>query len=387
MLLLPSMEYAAAALIVAYSAVSTTALYMPFARYSLVADEHVELQSDFWTVQPFAISTILMIAIFLCATVRDVTIGAAMAGAVFSCSQGLKLFVGEQSRANGELSRLRDLYVYDAITTLILCLTVLLFVRTGIAYVLATAASSLYWSTRRSDILQMAKPTNKGFFTRLRLMYRYSYGPVGASSLNSGTVAMARTALVVSAPPAIAGAVQFLLDMTQKAGALVASSITTAAVPEVAKGASATRTMDKVVTMTAVLGAALIGGSVLLALALSLFRSDGEQVSLGVAVLIGAFVWANRYRSTALELALLTSIKFSSLLIAGALASFTAMLYISFQPLDLRSVLVASTGALLGGGVVSIAISLKCGLIEYRSAALALGVASLVLAGALVITT
>jgi hypothetical protein len=262
---------------------------------------------------------------------------------------------------------MQRLYVFDATTTLIATGAMLLMYRRAEIYIYASAASSMFWSTR-----YLPKPERRFRLPeveKIARIYRYSYGLLGTNALNTVGLALARGAVLRSSAPVMSSAVQFILDIFQKPMALLGSSAITAVLPEIRR-----KTIDSLVsTLVGVMTAAfMLLIAVVGILAVTPEAIVGKVGSLNFQTLSGCaiFIWANRYKSTVMDIPLIASIGDVRNLLVGGVLSCAAMLAISKSQMGLENTLIATTSAIVLGGCASLVVAYRSKLLKGINAAI-----------------
>lgn len=380
--LLPGKEYALASVAIVITAVASPLFYQPFSKYVLISGQWKSVERAFWAVQPTVILLMLVAAGLWWAIARSVTPALAASAVVFALSQGLKEFSGELARTRGRIADMQRLYVLDAITTTIFSLAMLLMFRRAEVFLLCSAVSSIIWSWSLMPHESVFRARTS--VAELRSIYRYSYGVVGTSSINAGSIAIARSAVLHASPPGTAGAIQFVLDILQKPMALIGSSVTTAALPE-----ARVRPVDGMLRqLTGIMIAAftcILALAWLVALLPSRIGHDSEILGIPLLIACSVFIWANRYKSSVMDMPLLASPAFSSRLVLGAAGSLVLMLAMTRIATDNATTLVGAAAALAAGGVISLLAARDCGVVRNANVLLVAIVPAFVISLALAI--
>lgn len=368
---LPPLEYAAASVGVSYAAIVTAALFFPFSKYILVSGEFERIEALFWSQQPFVMALVATAGVcsyFLKPTLSPLLL---MSAAAFAISQGWKEFSGESSRVRKDLKSLHKLYVNDAISTALLTFSLVPLWGSAASFLLCSAASSAFWSWR----VKPASTLKGGIRVRAAEIfdvYRYSYGVVGSSSLNAAAIATSRTAIMAASPPNLAGALQFMLDCLQKPMALLASSVTSAAVPEGRREqlTSVFRPLQKIFGVAFLL---LLICAVAIQFLSPILTSGGASLTLETAALCALLIWSNRYKSAIMDLPLMCSPRYVPGLLVGSLISVALLGILATRNESSAHVLAGSSLALLTGGAVSIVIACWAKLVTLREAGRVVG--------------
>src|SRR4249919_2714833 len=315
--LLPGAEYAAASLAVTFSTVGTILLYMPFSKYVLISRNPDEIESIFWRSQALAGVFMGLVSILAWGFVGKGSVALALAGGVFAISQGWKDFSGEVLRVRRQARNIAKLYIYDAATTFLLTIGAMYFFRRAEVLILCSAASSLFWSRRASTPGPPKKDSPS--VGSIVDVYRYSFGVVGSSSLNAVTIGLGRTAILKASPMEYVGAIQFILDMLQKAMALFSSAVISSAIPE-ARQKGVDTLLNSMLKLMSVALALLIFAAIAITIAYSRGMHGNASVELGFEISVGCalLVWANRYKSTLLDLPLLCAPQSVQYLLVGS---------------------------------------------------------------------
>lgn len=354
---LASYEYARASVTISIAAVALPLLYQPFSKYVLISGNSRQVEFLFWRVQPIFLTLMLVFASAWALTSEFGALGIVPCIVAFAASQGWKDFVGELARSRGDIRTMQRLYLNDAFTTAISTASVLTFVKTAEAFLLCSAASSLLWSRL------IGRATSDGEIDRQSLglseVYRYSIGVVGSGGLNSLTVATCRSAIASASPPALAGSIQFILDILQKTMALLGSAMISAALPETRRR----EVGDLLPILLWLMLAACLG---LTGLAYLIAASplgggrDSAQTPLAIAAGCSLFIWSNRYRSTVMDLPLLAARTETGWLLAGAAVTWTLVtLFSSLHPAPVLTTLLALALMVQCAGFVSISFALR----------------------------
>lgn len=348
--LLPSREYASAAVGTATAAIAVAIFYFPFSKFVLISRDPALVEGLFWRSQPLFATFTLIFSLGWGAWVNW-PLRFACSVALLAISQGWKEFAGEALRTRRRTKELTTLYVGDAVTTLTLTTLALYFFRFGEIWLIFSASSSIIWSLQgRASLVGAVE--NRTESISILGVYRYSVGVVGSSSLNASVVAMARTAILANSPMATAGAIQFMLDFLQKPMALFASSTSSAAVPEARREG-----VDKLkVYLIPLMGAAFAGMAAVALLAefipLRTFAVV-RALSLDVVFACVLLVWMNRFKSCTLELPIVCSESSTRMLLAGATVSLLLMWCVSRFSTGITSTIYWAVGALLVGGIIN----------------------------------
>lgn len=348
--LLSSEEYGTGSVAIATAAVSLPIVYQPFSKYVLVSGQWAEIGGLFWRLQaPVSLVVLGAAACFSLSTNNSLSL--AVSAGVFAISQGWKEFCGEMARSMGDLRRMRDLYVYDALATAILTVAGLLIAPTAEMFLLSSALSSAFWS------IALTPYSKLGAAGRVRLaavipVYRYSTGVSVTTFLNSSTLALGRTAIRHASPPELVGAIQFLLDVLQKVVALMASSTLSAVIPEARRRPVATL----VPIAAGILGVSLLVmfGLALLVVSSPIPLSPGTSaVPAGTAMVCAVYAWANRYKGSVLDMPLLSSRDYAFLIVPGAVSTLGLVAVLSTLSLGAVGFMQGAVMAMLVGGAVS----------------------------------
>lgn len=359
-------EYARGAVAIAGAAVALPVLYQPFSKYVLVTGKWVRIGGLFWRLQFLTSAATLLVAIFI-SLLFDLSIGLVLSASFFSISQGWKEFCGEMARSMGNIQRMGWLYINDALVTAALTLLFLIEQPKAELFILSSAISSFFWSLYFTPFGRIRSPRT-AIFGSLCAVYRYSYGVSAATFLNSSTLAVGRAAIKQFSPAELVGAIQFLLDILQKVVALLASSLLSAAIPEVRKGSVSALILPMVgVFLGALVG--MIALSLFIAALPSGFLLGVDDFPWQLAVICGVYAWANRFKGSIFDMPLISDEKQSFFVIAGALTSFSLIVLLSRSGLSLIEFMIWSIFSLMLGGLVSAIIARRIGIIEYREIA------------------
>lgn len=366
--LLPSEQYGLYAVLASYAAIASPVFFQPFSKYVLVSGDWMGVERAFYAFQPLVLSAVglMAAACWVYFRANGILVSAVV---VFAISQGWKEFAGELARVRGAITEMQRLYVLDSMTTLGLTVLVLVFHPSAAMVLLAGGASSLAWSFRYLPKRQESPPS--AIIVSVADVYRYSYGVVGTSAINSATISLARQGLLRSAPPHLVDGTQFLLDLLQKPMALIGSSAITAALPEVRKSGvrGVIPTIVKVITLTLI--ALALGALIVVSVPQSISAKVGS-LSYAFALSAAVFIWSNRYKSVAMDLPLMSSGTHSRQMLLGALGAIACMGALQLLGVNASLFLSLAAAAMFSGGVVSVLASRSEELISDKEVRLTL---------------
>lgn len=362
--LLSSEQYSLGSVAIASAAVALPILYQPFSKFVLVTGRWTEIGGLFWRLQP--ITSLLVVAAAACFMIYgSISLSIAMSAAAFAISQGWKEFCGEVARSMGDLRRMRDLYVYDAITTAILSGVMLIVVPRAEVFLVCSASSSAFWSIFLTPFSRFDVVGKIGL-SRIAPVYRYSAGISITTFLNSSALALGRAAIKRASPPELSGAIQFLLDVLQKVIALIASSTLSAVVPE-----ARNRPVSSLVPTVVAILLASLGGLIVLSIGVIAspipLSSDTSSIPVVVALSCVIYTWSVRYKGSVLDMPLVSSQRYAFLVVPGAAAALGIVVFLATLPMNVIEFMWAMAMAMLAGGAVSAVVSRLVGLVDGRA--------------------
>lgn len=214
----------------------------------------------------------------------------------------------------------------------------------------------------------MPRPLNFHFapdWSGMWRVYRYSFGLVGANVMNSTGLALGRAAILHVSPVASAGATQFLLDILQKIVALLGSSLISIAVPEVKRSCAEQVVRWLMIVMFGVLFSLLCAMGALVAMPAE-WKGELAGVSLATSYCCAFFIWANRYKSTVMDAALMSSEAGSAKLLSGGAVALLAIYALSKMGESVSVVLLSCGVAILIGGAVNVISAKRFGVLQLR---------------------
>lgn len=355
-------EYALASVCIATAAIASPIFYQPFSKYVLIGGDWQRIGGAFFLVQPAVVCVLVVIGAGL--VLSGVVDGWLAASAVlFAVSQGWKEFTAELARARSAIGDLHRLYVNDAITTLGFTCVALWFLPEAKMMLLAGGASSAIWAIR---CLPKRSARRDGDISLLYEIYRYSFGIVGASALNSFGLSALRVAINQVTSPATSGAFQYLLDMLQKPAALLGSTATSAALPEIARGRGA-QVPQLIARILAVAWIALSVFAIALIMAPNWLPGMKKmEVAPGLALIAAAYIWMNRYKSSAMEITLVASDARGPFVILGGFVTVGGIAIVARYAKDLSFLIFWGLFSLFISGLVSLLFSKLFGLARRR---------------------